>query len=62
MPRGWYGYLVRALNEVALITAQCGTTEIPRQLQSATKAAAENRSPQRRQKKICSTAVKRRSR
>ena len=30
MSRGWYGYLVRALNEFASLTAQCSAGNIPR--------------------------------
>jgi hypothetical protein len=27
MTRGWYGYLVRALNEFASLTAECGAID-----------------------------------
>jgi hypothetical protein len=62
MSRGWYGYLVRALNEFASITAQCATSDISRGFPARAKISAERRSRQPRQKKACNTASRRRSR
>jgi len=61
MSRGWYGYLVRALNEFASLTAQCGAENISRSVPVQPKKPSEALS-QRRQKKSCGTTRRRRSR
>lgn len=62
MSRGYYGYLVRALNEFASLTAQCTAREISRPMPVRAKTTTENRARQIRQKKTRSTADRRRPR
>ena len=62
MSRGYYGYLVRALNEFASLTAQCTAREISRAMPARAKISTENRSRQLRQRKTRSTADRRRPR
>ena len=62
MSRGCYGYLVRALNEFASLTAQCTAREISRPVPARAKISSDNRSGQPRQKKNRNTTDKRRPR
>ncbi len=59
--RGWHGYLVRALNEFASLTAQCGTQEISQPMAAQIKTPIRVRSV-RSQKKSCNSVRRRRSR
>lgn len=61
MSRGWNGYLVRALNEFASLTAQCGSENTSRPLPLQTKTSIQPRI-RRRAKKSSGTARRRRSR
>jgi hypothetical protein len=61
MSREWYGYLVRALNEFASLTAQCDSTNVARPVPIKTESSTE--SPmQRMTKKSRGTGRRRRSR
>ena len=61
MSRGWYGYLVRALNEFASLTAQCGSANLARPVPIKTESSTE--SPvQRMTRKSRGTGRRRRSR
>ena len=61
MSRGWHGYLVRALNEFASLTAQCDSANVARPVPIKTENSTE--SPmQRMTKKSRGTGRRRRSR
>jgi hypothetical protein len=61
MSRGSYGYLVRALNEFAALTAQCGSPNVARPVPIKTESSTE--SPmQRMTKKSRGTGRRHRSR
>ena len=60
MNRGWYGgYLVRALNEFASLTVQCGAMNGEQAVSTRAKASRPAEEHQRPQKKSCDTAKKR---
>ena len=60
MIRGWYGgYLVRALNEFASLTAQCGAMNVGQAVSTQAKASEPAEERQRRQKKSCDTMKRR---
>lgn len=60
MNRGFYGgYLVRALNELASLTAQCGAVDVCQEGSMREKASGQAEELQRSQKKT-SDSVRRR--
>ena len=60
MNRGWYGgYLVRALNEFASLTVQCGAMDGDQAVSTRARASRPAEEHQRPQKKSCDTAKKR---
>jgi len=54
MNRGWYGhgYLVRALNEFASLTARCGAMDASHPVQIRAKASTRTRERQRTEKTL----------